>query len=497
MIVVVHSRSVFSIDSSPDFYLAIEITSIQQQRHCPTVHTHSRSFFCSDRKYGAVAAYEIGLLIIAFALLGTAVLPRLLEHRPLSFPIIYVTLGFLLFWFFPAPELNPIENSYLTERLTELVVIISLMGAGLKLDRPFSLRGWSATWRLLGIALPLTAGLVTVLAWGVLGLLPATAILLGAVIAPTDPVLASGVEAGAPLTELEEEQDPSHRWGTVRFSLTSEAGFNDGLAFPLTNLAIAVAGASMGGALVDGQSWLLEWVLVDVFYKIIAGTVLGYLIGQAMGKFMFRLPISEPIADMMQRGEEVMAGTEALAATLLAYSITELLGGYGFIAVFVAGLSLRHFEWEHDYYVELHDFAVVVERLLMGTVLVLFGGAIAGGLLGSLTFLEGAVGITLLLVIRPLSGILSFVGTDASWPERAVIGFFGIRGIGSFYYLSHALAESSFQEVELLIAAEELWAFVGFVVLLSIVLHGVSSSPIMDALERWQDQTKTDAVKTD
>jgi NhaP-type Na+/H+ or K+/H+ antiporter len=184
-----------------------------------------------------------------------------------------------------------------------------------------------------------------------------------------------------------------------------------------------------------------------------------------------------------------MAGVEALSTTLIAYSVTELLGGYGFIAVFVAALGLRHFEWEHDYYVELHDFAVVVERLLMATVLVLFGGAVAGGLLGPLTWLEGVVGLALLVVIRPVVGILSLLRTNATWQERALIGFFGIRGIGSFYYLSHALAESSFQEIELLIQAEELWAFVGFVVLLSVVLHGVSSSPIMDAYDRLQQRT--------
>lgn len=429
-----------------------------------------------------MGAYEIGLIVIAIALLGTAVLPRLLEHKPLSFPIVYVSLGIVLFAVVPgATALDPIERPHLTERLTELVVIVSLMGAGLKLDRPFSLRGWSATWRLVGIALPLTAGVMAVLTWNVLGILPATAILLGAVVAPTDPVLASGIESGAPLTELEEEQAPQHRWGTIRFALTSEAGVNDGLAFPITNLAIAVAGAT----LVEG-SWLIDWFLVDVLYKLGAGLLLGYVIGQLMARILFRLPASESIADVLGRGEEVMAGVESLATTLIAYAVTEILGGYGFIAVFVAALTLRHFEWEHDYYVELHDFAVVVERLLMATVLVLFGGAIAGGLLAPLTWLEGLIGMALLLVVRPVTGILSFLGTDAPWPDRVVIATFGIRGVGSFYYLSYALAESSFRERELLVAAEELWAFVGFVVLMSIVLHGISSSPLMSAVDRWK-----------
>lgn len=427
-----------------------------------------------------MGAYEIGLVLVAFALFGTAILPRVLEHRPLSFPIIYVGIGFLLFTFVPgAPALDPIANSYRTERLTELVVIVSLMGAGLKIDRPFSPRTWGATWRLLAIALPLTAGLLAVLAWGVLGLLPATAVLLGAVVAPTDPVLASGIEAGAPLTELEEERDPRHRWGTVRFALTSEAGFNDGLAFPLTNLAIALAGAT----LTDPGSWLVDWLLVDVGYKIVVGVVMGVVIGQLVARLLFRLPTPASVADLLAGGD-VMAGVEALAATLLAYGVTEQIHGYGFVAVFVAALTLRQVEWEHEYYVELHDFAVLAERLLMATVLLLFGGALAGGLLAPLTATEAAIGLLLLFVIRPLSGIVSFVGSEATWAERGLVAFFGIRGIGSFYYLSHALAESSFREAELLVAAEELWAFVGFVVLASVVVHGIVASPAMDAFDR-------------
>ena len=420
-----------------------------------------------------MAAYEVGLIIVGVALLGAVVLPRLLEHRPLSFPIVYVALGFVLFAVLPgAPALDPIENAGVVERLTELVVIISLMGAGLKLDRPFDLRSWSSTWRLLAITLPLTTAVMAVLAWGLLGLLPATAILLGAVVAPTDPVLASGIEAGAPLTEMEEEAAPESRWGTVRFALTSEAGLNDGLAFPFTNLAIAAAAATSLG----DPAWVVDWFVVDVLYKIAVGVILGYVIGQFMARVVFRTPVPELA--------EVMAGAEALAATFLAYGITELVSGYGFVAVFVASLALRRFEWEHDYYVELHDFAVIVERLMMATVLVLFGGALAGGLLAPLTPREAALGIGLLLVVRPAAGLLGFVGSDAPWTDRAVVAFFGIRGIGSFYYLSYALAHASFRERELVVAAEELWAFVGFVVLGSIVLHGVSSSPVMDALDR-------------
>ncbi len=425
-----------------------------------------------------MAAYEVALLVVGVAIFGAAVLPRILERRAASFPMLYVTFGWLLFALVPgAPSVEPLEHSAVTERLTELVIIVSLMGAGLKLDRPFGLGRWSVTWRLLAVTLPLTAVSTALFGWGVLGMLPATALLLGAVLAPTDPVLAADVDAGAPLTELEEEGAPEHKWGTVRFALTSEAGFNDGLAFPLTNLAIAAAGASAAG----GWAWLGEWAAVDVGYKIGVGLVFGYVVGNVVARLVFRVPATRHLAD-------VMAGAEALAATLVAFAVTELAHGYGFIAVFVAALTLRRYEWEHDYYTELHDFAVVVERLLIAVVLVLFGGALASGLLAPLSVTGVVLGLVFLLFVRPLAGLLAFVGSQARLPERLVVSFFGIRGIGSFYYLSYALSQSSFTELELLVAADELWAIVGFVTVASIAIHGTTATPVMEAFEEWRSR---------
>ncbi|MEA1932365.1 MAG: cation:proton antiporter [Euryarchaeota archaeon] len=431
-----------------------------------------------------MSSYELGMLVVAVALLGAVVLPRLLADKPLSFPMFYVGFGALLFWIAPVPAVDPVAESTLTEHLTELVVIIALMGVGLKIDRPFGLKSWTATWRLIGITMPLSIASVAVLGWLLLGLHPATAILLGAVLAPTDPVLASDVEAGAPLTEMEVEAADVHEWGSIRFALTSEAGLNDGLAFPFTYLAIAVAGASAG----DGLGWLVDWGLVDVGYRIVVGLLFGVVIGHLMARLVFHAPAVSEQA-------ELMAGGEALVTTLFAYGLTELAGGYGFLAVFVAALELRRFEWEHGYYHQLHDFAAVVERLLMATVLVLFGGAIASGLLAPLTWEAALLGLGFLLVVRPLAGVVGFLGSSAPWVDRLVISSFGIRGIGSFYYLSYALADASFQELELLVAAELLWAFVGFVVLASVVVHGVAASPVMTVVDRHrpsQDETTPD-----
>lgn len=438
-----------------------------------------------------VEGHHVALVILGFAIFAAAVGPRLFKDRPLSLPIIYVAGGFALFSLpHGVTPPNLFQNVTVVERLTELVVIIALMGAGLKIDRPFSWRGWTTTWRLLGVVMVVTIAATVALGWWVLGLHVATAVLLGAVVAPTDPVLASDIEAGPPLSDVEGgddqdvevENDPQER--SVRFALTSEAGLNDGLAFPFTYLAIVLAGVGTPAAF----GWVGGWVGYYVVYKIVVGVVLGYVLGYVGALIIFRIPESPPSSIVAN----AMAGAEALSGTLVIYGITEMLQGYGFLAVFVGALVLRHYEWEHDYYRTLDEFAVMVERLLMAIVLVLFGGAIAGGLLLPLTWMDAAIGLAILLVVRPLAGVVGLLGTGLSWPSRAVVATFGIRGIGSFYYLAYALNEASFQELELVVAAERLWALVGFVVLLSVFLHGITATPVMEAFDRWEDRADPD-----
>ncbi|MFC6758204.1 MULTISPECIES: cation:proton antiporter [Haloarcula] len=426
-----------------------------------------------------MAAYEIALLVTSLSILGAVVLPRVLADKPMSFPLLYVGLGALVFALPTGVTVpDPVSHPNATRRLTELVIIISLMGAGLKLDRPFDWQAWSPTWRLLAITMPLTIVAVSLLGWGVLGLSIPVAVLLGAVISPTDPVLASSVEATPPASDVDEEVDPTDQEGAIRFALTSEAGLNDGLAFPFTYLAILMAGASLD---LSRSGWLLEWVGFYVIYKIGVGIIGGAVVGYLIARFIFGRPSSSQLS-------RVMEGAEALAATLLAYAATELVAGYGFIAVFVAALTLRHYEWEHAYYEKLHDFAVLVERLLMATVLVLFGGVLVQGLLAPLTPTYVVVGLVVLLVVRPIAGLLASVGNDQLFAERAVIAAFGIRGIGSFFYLAYALNSASLREYELIVAAEELWALLGFIVVASLFLHGISAAPVMNTLDRMRDE---------
>lgn len=174
-------------------------------------------------------------------------------------------------------------------------------------------------------------------------------------------------------------------------------------------------------------------------------------------------------------------GFVALAMTLLAYAVAELLGGFGFLAVFVSALTLRNASRDHDYHDRLHSFAEETERLLMMSLLVLFGGIVAfGGLLAGfdwwmLLFVAG-----LLMIVRPAAGLLSLAGSRLPWREQLVIFFFGIRGMGSIYYLAFALNHASFPD------PHRLWSIVGGVVLASILLHGITVTPALRLVDRWQ-----------
>ncbi|QLG60463.1 cation:proton antiporter domain-containing protein [Halorarum salinum] len=396
------------------------------------------------------------LTLLGVVFLGAALLPERLEGAPATPAMLYVLFGAAVFSLplgLPAPD--PVTYGTATEHLAEFVVIVALMGAGLKLDRPFSVRGWSVTWRLLAVTMPLTIAAAALLGWWAVGLAPAAALLLGAVVAPTDPVLASDVQVDRPdVGEYSPEEADDQE---VRFALTSEAGLNDGLAFPFTYLAIAVATVGLAP-----ENWLREWLLVDVGYRIVVGCVAGYVVGFALGKLLFRHSPTSRIGKAVE-------GTEALACTLLAYGVAELIGGYGFLSVFVAALLIRDVERGHEYNRALHDFSEVLERLSLALVLMLLGGAVATGLLAPLTAEAALVALALVFLVRPLAGAAGVVGLPRSAGERGVVSFFGIRGVGSIFYLAYGLESAEFPDARLV------WAVVGLVVLVSVFVHGASS----------------------
>ena len=406
-------------------------------------------------------------VLAAFGLvaLGMALLPRLLHQRPLSFPLIYVAVGWALFSLpVRLPTIDPLVSEKAALHLTEAGVIVALFGVGLKVGRPLSLKGWSQTWRLLGIAMPLTVGAAAGLAAWWLGFDVAPAVLFGAVLAPTDPVLASDVQQLSP-----QDEGP----GEVRFVLTSEAGLNDALAFPFTMLALAIV---VSGS--DPSGWLSTWLAVDVVYRLAVGLALGWVFGRVLRAAVFRVPLGD------RRLAETGEGLVAIAGTFLTYGITELAEGYGFLAVFVAAQVLRSYETDHDYHDVVHDFSEQIERLVNGVILVLLGAAISDGLLAPLTWEMVAVAVAMLLVVRPLCSTIALGGTsDGRW----IMSFFGIRGVGSFFYLAYALSKEDFG------VPEQLWAVVGFTVLLSITLHGLSAGPVMHRYdERREDEDDTD-----
>ncbi len=394
----------------------------------------------------------------ASALLA-AMLPRLLSDRAFSLPMAFLGLGVLLGFAPGLPRVDPTEHGVLVEHLTEVVVIISLMGAGLAIDRAIGWRRWASTWRLIAIAMPLTVALLAITGHVLGGLPLAAAVLLGAVLAPTDPVLAGDVQVGEPSEETHEDE--------VRFAVTSEAGLNDGAAFPAVYLALGLAAAGGWG------SWVGEWVLVDVVVRLAIGVVVGLAVGVGLGRVFFRAT-----QDFLRLSDDV-EGFTALAVCFLAYGLTQLVYGYGFVAVFVAACAIRAAERSHGAHQVAHSFIEQVERMLTAWLLLLLGVAIADGLLRDLTWQLAATVLLLVLVIRPFVGWVSLRGTAGGTREKMVIAFFGVRGIGSLYYLAYALENGEFP-------AGPLWAAVGFAVALSVVLHGSTATPVV----RWMDQAR-------
>jgi len=402
-------------------------------------------------------AYVVVLAGFGVVVLLTAWLPMVLKELPLSLPIFCVGLGALIFAIPDLPGVipHPMEELALVERLSELVVIISLMGAGLKIDRLFGWRRWTLTWRLLGISMPLTILGLAWLGYNLLGLSVASAVLLAGALAPTDPVLASDVQVGPPHGGQEDE---------VRFTLTSEAGLNDGLAFPFILLAIALAEEFSLRNMAD-------WFAYAVLWKIGAGIVMGYVVGRILGWLTFHLPNR---AKLSRTG----SGFVALGITCLAYGATEMARGYGFLAVFVAALALRATKREDSYHERLHDFAEELERLLMMVLLVLLGGTMTGGeLFRALGWEAVTFGLLALFVIRPLAGWIGLIGTKPPAGEKLAISFFGIRGLGTVYYLAYGLHHQEFDHADLL------WSTAGFIILVSIVLHGITVTPVMRRLD--------------
>ncbi|WP_067650145.1 cation:proton antiporter [Nocardia harenae] len=410
---------------------------------------------------------EGAYLAAGLALLLAATLPRLFKDRAITAPMLVVAIGALAGLAIGRTGIDvvsPLAHPAVIEHLSELCVIVALMGVGLAIDRPLDWRTWRSTRRLLLIAMPVCIAAVAVFGWWAVALPPAAAVLLGAVLAPTDPVLASDVQVEGPTPgEGSDEEDDE-----VRFALTSEAGLNDALAFPFVYLAIMLATA--GPVL----TWLPGWVAWELIGKVVLGAAAGFLAGDLLGRAFFRFPLRN--ARLADRGEPIVA----LAAVLAVYGCTELIGGYGFIAVFACAIAIRRIERDNDYHEEMHSLVEQLEHVLTLVVLLLLGAALTSGLLAALDWRGALLGVLLVFVVRPAAAWLSLrrcPELDAG--ERRVTAFFGVRGIGSVYYVAYALAQADFGQ-----AGETIWAVTAFTIVLSVLVHGASAGWVMSRLDR-------------
>lgn len=398
--------------------------------------------------------YLLILTLIGAATFLMAWMPEFSKKTGISYSVFYIIAGVVLYLTIPEylPDPLPKNNESLTLHLTELIVIISLMGSGIKIDRPFSLNAWSSPLKLIGITMLACIAAAACMGYYFLSLGIASATLLGAALAPTDPVLAADVQVGPPNDKAESE---------VKFTLTSEAGLNDGVAFPFTWLAICL------GLMISGkQTSLLEWFAFDLIYRLIAGILIGWISGKAIGFLLFRLSDK---SDFLSTRD----GFLAIAATLLVYGITEFAHGYGFLAVFICSITLRHYEKDHKYHKELHSFTDQAERLLLSLLMILFGGTLVMGILKPIDTKMIVFVLLFLLVVRPITAYLALKTAKIKNKEKWVIGFFGIKGLGSVFYLSFGFSEYNFEH------QDQLWAIIALTILLSIIMHGLSATTVM------------------
>lgn len=411
-------------------------------------------------------------LLIGLGLMVAVGLERVLTRFTwLSLPIIYVAVGFIVFSLpLGLPDLNPVHDwidAAALEYVTEFIVIVSLMAAGIAIDRPVTWANWKQVWPLLAITMPVTIIAVALWGWWAMGLAPASAILLGAALAPTDPVLARSVQVGPPGDN--ERHD-------VRFSLTVEAGLNDGLAFPFTYLAIASVGVTALGG------WTLEWFALDVLWRIVAGCAVGFGVGRAGAWYVFErgaevLPEDHERQEVSISEYSTSEGLVVLGTLLTAYGLAEIIEGYGFLAVFVGAVTARQRENKSRYHKITHHFIDQIEKIALVFLLFAFGGMLASGVLEALDWPTAAMALLLIFVIRPVSGLLAESVNRLPWHGKAAVAFLGIRGMGSIYYLAYGQNHAEFGQLD------TLWAGVTFAILVSIMVHGVTTVRLMRRVE--------------
>ena len=412
----------------------------------------------AERGFSVADPYALGLLFLGVAVFAAVGALSHQNERAFSASLVYLGLGLLaavVIQLLDVRWVDPLGGSEVVEKASELAVVIALFGTGLKLDRELSAAGWKHVGRLLLVAMPLTIAAVALFGTLVMGLSLGAAIALGAILAPTDPVLAGDIGVGPPGEE--DESEPN-------FAVTGEAGLNDGLAFPFVFLGLFVADEG-------GTGWLVEWLTADVLYAILVGVAIGVAAGYSIAA-----------AAVWLRDRELLAadldGWLAIAAVLAIYGLTEVAGAYGFLAAFAGGLAFRRYEHEHEYNRRVHDGAEMVEKFTELALILLLGSMVTMSALD-----EPGVGgwllvPILLLAIRPVSVTAALLGTGMPRGERSFLRWFGVRGIGSLYYAAVVVAAGVLSPGD---ASTIFWTTAACVIA-SVVIHGVTADPLA---RRW------------
>jgi NhaP-type Na+/H+ or K+/H+ antiporter len=396
--------------------------------------------------------YAIGLLAVGIALLLAIVALSRERGRAFTSATAYLFMGAAFSIGLHAlgvDLIDPLQDWELIERAAELAVVVALFSAGIRLDRRLSWRGWSSTVRLIALVMPLTIAAVATLGNVVMGLSWGAAIVLGAALAPTDPVLAGEIQVGPPGEGGEEEP---------RFALTSEAGLNDGLAFPFIFLGLLVANS-------EGAS-LTNWLIADVAYAVPVGVLVGAVAGWGLGA----------ATSALREREWLLAeydGWLAIAGVLAIYGAAEILGAYGFLAAFTGGLAFRRRERGHEYHRSVHQGISIIERVSELALVLILGSTVTIVGLSEPGLGGWALALALLLLVRPAAVLVSFAGSRVPRLERLFIGWFGVRGVGSFYYVAVAIGAGALTAAE---ATTIYWTVI-VCVGLSILLHGLSTTP--------------------
>lgn len=398
--------------------------------------------------------YAIGLIIFGVAVFAAVAALSHAHGHAFSASIIYLLIGLgsaAVIEFAGIAWLSPTDDAELIERLSELAVVIALFSTGLKLDRRLGLRTWSSVWRLLGIAMPITIAAVALLGMSIMGLPFAVAILLAAALSPTDPVLAGDLGVGPPGED--DEREPN-------FAITAEAGLNDGLAFPFVILALFAAGR-------PGAAWLPEWILADVVYAVMAGIAIGAAAGWALAALIVPLRSRRLL-------QPELDGWLPLACVLVVYGAAELVSAYGFLAAFVGGLAFRRFERDDEIHQGVHSGAETMEKFSELAVLLLLGSLVTLSGLRQPGLSGWALVLLLLFVVRPVAVGIALLGSGLRFRERAFLAWFGVRGLGSLYYVAAALSYGVLTQDQ---ETTVFWT-VAVAILLSVLTHGTTGTPV-------------------